>query len=215
MAIRVLLADDHKMMREGLKTVLGRAPDLDVAGEAADGASAVKLASEIAVDVVVMDVTMPGLNGIDAARQITETLPDVRVVMLSMHADRRFVTEALRAGAKGYVLKDFAVDELVAAIRSVARGGTFLSAPVADVVVRDYVQRMQEPAGSGGPTLSARERQVLQLLAEGASTKEIAARLRISAKTVDTHRRQIMDRLNLHSIAELTKYAIREGLTDL
>jgi DNA-binding NarL/FixJ family response regulator len=138
-----------------------------------------------------------------------------RVVMLSMHADRRFVAEALRAGAQGYVLKDSAFEELVAAIRAVAQGRSFLSAPVADLVVRDYVERMSQPSSPGGPALSARERQVLQLIAEGASTKEIAAHLGVSIKTIDTHRRQIMERLNLHSIAELTKYAIREGLTEL
>jgi DNA-binding NarL/FixJ family response regulator len=162
-----------------------------------------------------MDISMSGLNGIEATRRILGDGLNTRVIMLSMHADQRYVNEALRAGALGYVLKDSAIGELLAAIRTVARGQRYLSGALADRVIGEYIHLSGERSPSAFSTLSPRERQVLQLLAEGKSTKEMAAQLKVSVKTVETHRKQIMDKLDIHSVAELTKYAIREGLTPL
>jgi DNA-binding NarL/FixJ family response regulator len=215
MSARILLVDDHKMVREGLKGLLARHGDFDVIGEASDGASALRLSVELSPDVVVLDLTMPGINGIEACSEILQACPKTRVVMLSMHGDRRFVTEALRSGALAYVLKDSAFDELVFALRSVLSGQVFLSAPVANLVVRDYLRRLDSPETEDSGPLSARESQVLRLIADGKTTKEVAALLGVSIKTVETHRKQIMDRLGLHSVAELTKYAIRQGISEL
>jgi DNA-binding NarL/FixJ family response regulator len=230
--MKVLLVDDHRIVREGLKSLLAAQPDMQVVAEAADGRQAVQLAKEMAPDVVVMDVAMPQLNGIEATRQIAADEPGMKVVALSMHSDRRFVSEALKAGASGYVLKDGAFDELISAIRAVVSDRVYLSPRVAGVVVEDYVRRLPARNGNGGhanpgtadeaaarrgafDALTPREREVLQLMAEGYATKEVAHRLHVSVKTVETHRRQIMEKLDLHSVAELTKYAIREGLTTL
>ena len=232
--MRVLLADDHRIVREGLRSLLQAQPDLEVVGEAPDGRQAVEMTVQLKPDVVVMDVAMPQLNGIEATRQITGKGPGAKVIALSMHSDRRFVAEALKAGASGYVLKDSAFEELVTAIRSVVADRVYLSPRVAGVVVEDYVRRLPTggrtaaappPArhhddGAPGHTsvfdvITPREREVLQLMAEGYATKEVAHRLQVSVKTVETHRRQIMEKLDLHSVAELTKYAIREGLTAL
>ena len=222
MTTRILLADDHQIVREGLRSLLEQHPDMEVIGEANDGRLAVEMAQQLSPDVVVMDVGMPHLNGIEATRQITSRGSHVRVVALSMHADRRFMTEMLKAGAKGYLLKDGAFEELATAIRAVVGDQVYLSPRIADVVVDDYVRR-SSGAGSGGggenagafARLTPREREVLQLMAEGRATKEIAADLKVSIKTIETHRRQIMEKLDIHSVAELTKYAIREGLTSL
>ena len=230
--MKVLLADDHRIVREGLKSLLQTQPDLEVVAEASDGRQAVEMARDLTPDVVVMDVAMPQLNGIEATRQIAADEPGMKVVALSMHSDRRFVSEALKAGASGYVLKDGAFDELISAIRAVVADRVYLSPRVAGVVVDDYVRRLPSRAGNGSggaqagteesgarrgvfDTLTPREREVLQLMAEGFATKEVAHRLHVSVKTVETHRRQIMDKLDMHSVAELTKYAIREGLTTL
>jgi DNA-binding NarL/FixJ family response regulator len=233
--MKVLLADDHRIVREGLKSLLAAQPDMQVVAEAADGRQAVQMAKDLAPDVVVMDVAMPQLNGIEATRQIASDEPGMKVVALSMHSDRRFVSEALKAGASGYVLKDGAFDELINAIRAVVSDKVYLSPRVAGVVVEDYVRRLPTRGnghGNGAPApggaaddaaarrgafdaLTPREREVLQLMAEGYATKEVAHRLHVSVKTVETHRRQIMEKLDLHSVAELTKYAIREGLTTL
>lgn len=215
MKVRILLADDHRLFRDGLRNLLGHQPDLEVVGEAVDGPSVLVSTRELRPDILLLDITMPGLNGIEAARRVAAEHPSTRVIMLSMHADQRYVTESLRAGAMGYVLKDSALDELLNAIRTVSRGQRFLSASIANLIIEDYVTLTNERAGSAFSTLSPREREVLQLLAEGRSTKEIAAQLTVSVKTVETHRKQIMDKLNIHSVAELTKYAIREGLTPL
>src|SRR4051794_27215811 len=217
MAMKILLADDHQIVREGLKSLLQQHDDMQVVAEANDGRSAVQLAQELQPDVVVMDVGMPGLNGIEATRQITNREPDAKVVALSMHSDRRFMGEMLKAGAKGYLLKDGAFEELATAIRSVVANKVYLSPRIADVVVDDYVRRNGDTAGqpSAFAKLTPREREVLQLMAEGRATKEIAMDLKVSIKTVETHRRQIMEKLNIYSVAELTKYAIREGLTSL
>jgi DNA-binding NarL/FixJ family response regulator len=213
--LRIVLVDDHRMFREALHPLLAQTPGFEVVAEAGDGQEAVDLVAGLAPDIVVMDVSMPGLNGIEATRRILAERPQTRVVVLSMHADRRFVAETLRAGAAAYVLKDAGFAELVRALQAVAAGRTYLSEQVRQLVVQEYVAVLQRDDASVFTVLSAREREVLQLVAEGASTKEIADRLSVSVKTVETHRRQIMEKLDLHSVAELTKYAIREGLTPL
>lgn len=227
--MKVLLADDHRIVREGLRSLLESQPDLEVVAEASDGRQAVEMARDLSPDVVVMDVAMPQLNGIEATRQLANGGGGMKIVALSMHSDRRFVSEALKAGASGYVLKDGAFEELITAIRSVVSERVYLSPRVAGVVVEDYVRRLPDRGGDGAhpgqqeqaprrsafDTLTPREREVLQLMAEGYATKEVAHRLHVSVKTVETHRRQIMEKLDMHSVAELTKYAIREGLTAL
>ncbi len=215
MAIKVLIADDHQIVRQGLRTLLEKEPDLEVVAEAENGRSTVRLVREKHPEVVIMDVAMPDLNGIEATRQIISEMPKVKVIALSMYADRRFVSNMLKAGASGYLLKDCASEELVRAIRVVLAHKTFLSPGVADIVVKDYVQTPMGPEASVFNVLSNREREVLQLMAEGKSTNQIAELLHVSVKTVETHRQQMMQKLKIHSVAELTKYAIREGLTTL
>ena len=214
MATKILLADDHQLMRQGLRSMLEEQENLSVVGEADDGRAAVCMAQELRPDLVIMDVTMPGLNGIDAARQIRAAEPRVKVIALSMHAERQFVMEMLGAGAAGYLAKDCPVDELLSAIDAVVHGETFLSPKVTGVLVKEVVAGVPE-AGAFCGTLSPREREVLQLVAEGKSSKEIALMLHLSSKTVEGHRRQIMEKLKLYSVAELTRYAIREGVTSL
>ncbi len=215
MTIRVIIADDHRMFRDGLRPLLERQPDLSVVGEAADGHELVDLVESLRPHLVVVDVSMPGLNGVEAARRIREIDPTIRVAMLSMHADRRFVLESLKAGAVAYLLKDDGFDELVRAIPRIMAGQTVLSERIGEWLVREYVQRVRSEEQSAFDRLTPREREELQLMAEGRSTKEIAAIQNVSVKTVETRRKQIMDKLDLHSIAELTKYAIREGLTSV
>ena len=216
MSTRILIADDHRIIREGLHALLSKQDTFVVVGEAEDGRKAVDLAARLRPDVVIMDLTMPGLNGIEATRQIIAANPGMKVIALSIHSDRRFVRQMFEAGATGYLLKEGAFEELARAIRAVTDGKSFVSPGIAGVLIDDLVHRMtgkETPAGVRA--LSGREREVLQLLAEGKSTKEIAAILGVGAKTVETHRRQIMLKLQLDSVAELTKYAIREGLTSL
>ena len=215
MSIRVLLSDDHRIMREGLRSLLEKEPDIELVGEAEDGRSTLKLASRLKPQVVVMDISMPDLNGIDATRKLLEKLPSVKVLALSMHTDQRFIEGMLRAGATGYLPKDCASEELVRAIRTVLSNQTYLSPSIADVVRRDYLSQRREADISVSGVLTEREREVLQLMAEGKNTKEIASRLQVSVKTIETFRQHIMQKLNLYSLAELTKYAIREGLTSL
>lgn len=214
MSIRVLLADDHNLMRKGLRELISKKIGMDVVGEAGSGMETVRLAESLAPDVVVMDINMPDLNGIEATRQITGRNPRIRVLALSMYSDVRYVTEMLRAGAAGYMLKDAAAEELIRGIVAVARLQTYLSPDVAGLVVDQHVRRLTATANdSAFSLLTDRERQVLQLLAEGRSTKQIADSLRRSVKTIETHRHNIMAKVKLHSLPELTKYAIREGLT--
>jgi DNA-binding NarL/FixJ family response regulator len=208
---RVLLADDHKILRQGLRTLLEQEKDIQIVGEADTGRSSVELAGELAPDVVIMDVAMPDLNGIDATRRIADVKPRTRVLALSMHSDGRYVRGMLQAGARGYILKDCAAEELTHAIRTVMAGQVYVSPGVTGTIVNDYVRQLT--AADQPATLTPREREVLQLLAEGGSTANIAAGLNLSVKTIETHRKRIMDKLDLRSIAELTKYAIREGIT--
>ncbi len=208
---RVLLADDHKILRQGLRTLLEQEKDIQIVGEADTGRSSVELAGELAPDVVIMDVAMPDLNGIDATRRIADVKPRTRVLALSMHSDGRYVRGMLQAGARGYILKDCAAEELTHAIRTVMAGQVYVSPGVTGTIVNDYVRQLT--AADQPATLTPREREVLQLLAEGGSTANIAAGLSLSVKTIETHRKRIMDKLDLRSIAELTKYAIREGIT--
>jgi DNA-binding NarL/FixJ family response regulator len=216
MTIKVVLVDDHTMVRSGVKALLEGSPGIQVIGEASDGREAVKLAGKLNPDVVVLDVAMPKLNGIEAARQIKRNQPTCHVVMLSMHEDRQYIFEALRAGAGGYVLKDAAFSELVNALRTVTGGQTYLSPAVAGTVLEDYVNRARgDIAGNELEKLSGREREVLQLIAEGKSSPEIAKALHISIHTVDTHRRNIMEKLDVHNLAGLIKFAVRHGLSSL
>lgn len=216
MSIRVLIADDHKIMLAGLRSLLEKQTDFEVVGEADNGRKAVQMAQEKKPDVVVMDVSMPDLNGIEATKQIIESLPETRVIALSMHSDKRFVMGMLRAGASGYLLKDCASQELANAIVQVAGGKKYLSPEITGVVIDDFLLGdSSEEVAIAASQLSPREREVLQLIAEGWSTKQIASHLYVSIKTIETHRRQIMKKLDLHSIADLTKYAIREGLTSI
>lgn len=213
--IRILLADDHKLLIDGLRPLLERQKDMEVVGVSSDGVEAVEMASKLKPDILLLDISMPGLNGIDAARKIIRDMPDIKIIMLSMHADRRYIQESLRNGARGYILKESAVGEVIKAIMAVQNGEVFFSSSVREQVLHDYISWIREGGDSSYSPLSTREREVLQLIAEGKATKEIAGILNVSIKTIESHRKQIMDKLNLFSIAELTKYAIREGLTRL
>ena len=215
MAIRVLLADDHQLLRQGMRSLLANDARIEVIGEAENGRSAVELARQLVPDVVVMDISMPDLNGIDATRQIRKRSPGIQVLALSAHADRQFVAQVLAAGASGYLLKDCAFDELCRAVSAVAKKQVYLSPAVAGDVVDVYLGQAAQSAGGGPGPLTSRQREVLQLVAEGLNTKRIAARLHVSVKTVETHRAQVMQKLDCQSVAELTKYAIREGITSL
>jgi two-component system, NarL family, response regulator NreC len=212
---RILLADDHKIVRDGLRALLEKQSGMSVIAEADNGRATVRLARALRPDLVIMDIGMPDLNGIDATRQITAELSTVKVIALSMHADRRFVVQMFRAGAAGYLLKDCAFEELTRAVQAVLRNQTYLSPAVAGPVMEDYIHQLSSSDNADVSVLSPREREVLQLLAEGKSTKETAALLCVSVKTIETHRQQMMTKLNFHSMAELIKYAIREGLTTL
>jgi len=215
MSIRILLADDHGIIRQGLHSLLEKQPDIEVVAEAEDGRKALELVQKLSPDIVIMDITMPNLNGVDAARLITCQSTKVKVIALSIHSNRRFVSDMLKAGASGYILKECLFDELIQAIRIVAAGNIYLSPRITDVVVDDYVERLSTTPKSQLTILTNREREVLQLLAEGKSMKQIALELHVSTKAIEANRRQIMEKLDIHSVAELTKYAIREGLTSL
>lgn len=216
MPVRVLLADDHTLVRAGLRKLLEAVPDLEVVGEASDGLALIALVAKLQPDLVLMDIAMPGLNGLDATARVMKEWPATRVLILSMHQNEEYVRQALRYGAAGYLLKDAAPMELDLALKSVLRGDTYLSPAVSKGVLSDYIERLRGDAETG-ELLTPRQREVLQLIAEGQSTKEIARRLELSVKTVDTHRSQLMQQLNIHEVAGLVRYAIRAGLvsTDL
>ena len=215
MSLKILIVDDHQIFREGLRALLEREPDMEVVADAADGAAAISLSREHHPDVIVMDITMPVMNGIEATRQILAESPGARIVALSMGSDRRFVVEVLKSGAVGYVLKDAAVAELTTAIRTVAAGDPYLGPKITHLIIREFMQRIPEESSLTFEVLSPREREVLQLIADGKNPKEIAFTFNVSLKTVENQRHSIMKKLNLYSIAELTKYAIREGLSSL
>ena len=212
-AIRIILADDHTVMRSGLRLLLERQPDFVVAGEAADGRAAVALAISATPDVVVMDVAMPLLNGIEATRQITTANPRIGVIILSMHSDESYVLRALKAGARGYLLKDSAEADLIKAVRAVHEGRNSFSPAISRMLLEDYIRQLQQRGEEDSyDLLTSREREILQLIAEGKSNKEIAALLNLSLYTVETHRTHVLQKLNLHSVPELILYAVRKGI---
>jgi two-component system response regulator NreC len=208
--IRILLADDHAVVRQGFKMILAAQADMEIVGEAGNGREALDLAGQLQPDLVVMDVAMPELNGIEATRRLADLSPRTRVLALSMHKDSVYVREILRAGARGYLLKDAISSDLLAAVRAVARGEGYLSPGVSDAVLNDYRRHVTDPID----LLSSREREVLQMIAEGKTNKEIATVLNLSVYTVDAHRGRIMEKLNLHSVNELVRFAVRSGLID-
>jgi len=213
MSIRIIIADDHTIVRHGLTKLLQQERDVEVIAQAQNGHATLELARELSPDVIVMDVGMPDLNGIDATQQILRENPNIKVLALSMHSGKKFVVAMLKAGASGYLLKDCALEELTTALQTIISGRIYLSPAITDIVVDSYVR---QPAGgeqSAFSLLSQREREVLQLIAEGNTTKQIALRLHISPKTVEGHRLRLMSKLNIDNIAQLTKYAIQEGLT--
>jgi two-component system, NarL family, response regulator NreC len=210
---RILLADDHQLMRSGLRLLIERQLDLTVVGEAADGREAVALAKSLRPDVAVMDISMPNLNGIEAAHQIKQSHSEIAVIMLSMHPDESYVLRALKAGAKGYLLKDSAEADLITAVRAVARGKSFFSPVVSKVLLDDYMRKLKRSGAEDAyDLLTPREREILQLVAEGKSNKEVANLLNLSVYTVETHRSNIMQKLNLKGVPELTLYAVRKGI---
>jgi len=213
--IKILLADDHKLLIDGLAAILEKQEDFRLIGVAKNGLESVELAGKHKPDIILMDISMPRLNGLDASRKILRDLPDTKIIILSMHADRRYIRESIRIGSRGYLLKESAAREVVKAIKDVQNGEIFFSRSVREQVLHDYVEWIKEGDKASYSPLSVREREVLQLLAEGKSTKDVADILNVSVKTVESHRKQVMDKLDLHSIAELNKYAIREGLTQL
>ncbi|HZU25022.1 MAG TPA: response regulator transcription factor [Bryobacteraceae bacterium] len=207
---KILLADDHVLVRQGFKMILSAQPDLQIVGEAGNGREVLELAEKLQPDVVIMDVTMPELNGIEATRRLADVAPRARVLALSMHKDAVYVREILRAGARGYLLKDSADSDLIAAVRSIAKGEAWLSPAVSDAVLTDYRRHVTDPLD----LLTSREREVLQMIAEGKTNKEIATALNLSVYTVEAHRGRIMEKLNLHSTGELVRFALRAGLID-
>jgi two-component system, NarL family, response regulator NreC len=211
--IRILLADDHNVMRGGLRVLLERQPGFKVVSEASDGRQAVEQAEATKPDIVVLDIAMPNLSGIEAAQRISTQLPHTRIIILSMHSDESYVLRALKAGAKGYLLKDSAENDLIEAIKAVDEGKAFFSPEISNIMVEDYVREMKRRGAEDSyELLTPREREILQMLAEGKSNKHIATVLDLSLYTVETHRRNLQDKLNLHSFAELILYAVRKGI---
>jgi len=215
MKLKILLVDDHVILREGLRALLEKDPELTVAGEAGNGAEAVRLAAELQPDLVIMDLTMPVMSGIDATREIIVKHPQIKVLALSMENDRTFVVEVLKSGATGYLLKDTAFTELLEAVKTVGRGETYLPRMITTLLVKEFLQCIPEEISPVYETLSSREREILQMIASGKNTKEIAHHLEVSIKTIDNQRYGIMQKLQLFSIAELTKFAVRHGLSNL
>jgi DNA-binding NarL/FixJ family response regulator len=211
--INILLAEDHHIVRSGLRSLIGNQPNFEIVGEAENGRLAVQRCQELTPDIILMDISMPELNGIEATRQILADSSDTKIIILSVHSSRRFVAEVFRAGACGYLLKNCTFSEMVTAINTVFAGGTYICPQIANIVREDYVRSFAIKDPSVSTLLSNREKEVLQLIAEGKNVKEIAFAFNLSVKTIETHRQHIMEKLDLHNIAALTKYAIREGLT--
>jgi DNA-binding NarL/FixJ family response regulator len=213
MNIRVVVADDHTIIRSGLRMLLEREAGFEVVGEASDGRQAVEMAESLKPDVIMLDIGMPNLNGIEATRQIVQKLPRTRVVVLSMHSDESYVLKALKSGARGYLLKDSAESDILNAIRAVSEGKAYFSPEISKMLVDDYMRQMQQRGVEDSyELLTAREREILQLLAEGKSNKDISSALNLSPYTVETHRSNILQKLNLHSLPELILYAVRKGV---
>lgn len=213
MATKVLLVDDHKIMREGISALLRKYSEFDVVGQAADGRQALEMVSQLKPDIVIMDVGMPNLNGVDATKQLLSINPDLKVMALSTHSDGAVVAKMVKAGAAGYMLKESAFEELIEGLTTLQDGKTFLCSKISKIVFSEYVGMITNSKAMNGDGLTNREREVLQLVAEGHTTKEIADILKLSTKTIDSHREHIMEKLGIRNIAGLTKYAIREGLT--
>ena len=215
MKIKILIADDHGIVREGLRSLLGKQAEMEIIGEADDGRKALDLVRELEPDVVIMDISMPNLNGVDATRHIVREHPKIKVIALSMHSSSMFVADMIKAGASGYILKDCLFDELAEAIKTVYDGGVYLSPDVVSLVVGDYMNRLSGAGGLPLESLSEREREVLQLIGEGKNTKQIAQILHVSTKAIEANRRKIMEKLHSHSVADLVRWAILGGLTSL
>ena len=215
MTTKILIADDHQIIRDGLSSLLAKVDHLEVVSLASNGREAVNMAQEKNPDLIIMDIGMPDLNGIDATKKLVEIMPEVKIIALSMKTEKQFISQMFQAGAAGYLLKECAFEELTQAIDTVMEGKTFVSPSITGTLVDDYVENLNDQIKNKENILSPREREVLQLLAEGNSTKEAAYNLSVSVKTIETHRRQIMNKLNIHSIAELTKYALKEGMISL
>ncbi len=215
MTISVLIADDHKIVREGLKFLISNSSGMEVVGDVADGRAALTMAKKLRPAIVVMDINMPELNGIDATCRLIELLPQTKVIALSMYSSKRFIQNMFKAGASGYLLKDCAFEELLFAITSVSSNKKYLSPGLASMLIGDYMDQLNTTNATNRSGLTVREREVLQLIAEGVSTLDISKRLNLSVKTIETHRRRIMEKLEIRSIAGLTKYAIREGVTTI
>ncbi len=215
MTIRILIVDDHSITREGLKVLLNKTENFEVVAEAENGRAAISLTRKLQPDVVVMDINMPHLNGVDASRQILSELPQTRIIALSMYSDKSYVRGMLKSGVSGYLLKNCAFEELSGAIDTVMRGQTYLSPKISEIVRKEFVKMMTTEEIGTTELLTDKEREVLQLIAEGRKTKEIAERLHISVKTVEARRSKIMEKLNINNVAGLTKFAIREGLTSI
>ncbi len=215
MSTKIIVVDEHRILREGLSTLIAKQPDMEIIGEATDGREALQLLEKLAPDLILMDVTMPNLNGIEATRKIKSKNPNIEIIALSLHSDRRYVLGMIDAGASGYLLKECAFEELVRAINTVMAKKKYLSPGISDILIEEYVKKTTQDTPTIYSKLTPREREILQLIAEGKNTKEIARYLFISVKTVETHRRHIKKKLKVDSVAELTKIAIREGLTIL
>ena len=215
MKIRVLIVDDHKIFREGLISMIEKKPEIEIVGEADSGATAIKLFQELLPDIIIMDIVMPEMNGIETTRHIIQKTSKAKIIGLSMHEDVRFASEMLKAGASGFLLKDCAFRELVDAINTVMEGGIYLSPQMKDALIKLHISLLSNGNNSSPSVLSPRELEILKLIADGRSAKEIAAHLNLSVKTIEAHRQNIMEKLNLRSVAELIKYSIREGLTSL
>jgi DNA-binding NarL/FixJ family response regulator len=215
MSIRILLADDHEIVRYGLRCLIEEQPDMEVVGDAVNGRMAINLTHKLRPDVVVMDISMPDMNGIEATRRIRKEIPDTKVIVLSMHHKRQFVIDMLKAGVSGYILKTKVHDDLIRAIKAAVANEVYLSSKITGIMAHDFTSNLSISDKSGSAVLTPREREVLQLISEGKSTKEIALHLNVSIKTIESTRRQIMQKLDIHNVADLTKYAINEGITTL